>query len=156
MPATSTIPVRIASFAELGTAELYALLRLRTDVFVVEQECAYPELDGRDTEPGTLHAWAADPGDPGTPLACLRVLAEPDGSARIGRVATASSARGRGLARLLLAAALERLAGREVRLDAQAYATGLYRSFGFEPCGPEFTEDGIAHVPMRRRASAAE
>ncbi|MFW5420071.1 GNAT family N-acetyltransferase [Nocardiopsis sp. CNT-189] len=156
MPATSTIPVRIAPFAELGTAELYALLRLRTDVFVVEQECAYPELDGRDTEPGTLHAWAAGPGDPGTPLACLRVLAEPDGSARIGRVATAPSARGRGLARLLLAAALERLPGREVRLDAQSYAAGLYRSFGFEPCGPEFTEDGIAHVPMLRRASAAE
>ncbi|MBB5432669.1 GNAT family N-acetyltransferase [Nocardiopsis composta] len=156
MPATSTIPVRIASFAELGAAELYALLRLRTDVFVVEQECAYPELDGRDTEPGTLHAWIADPEDPRTPLACLRVLDEPDGSARIGRVATAPAARGRGLARLLLAAALERVGDREVRLDAQAYATGLYRSFGFAVCGPEFTEDGIAHVPMVRSSSAAE
>src|SRR5690606_32451433 len=50
--------LRVASFAELTARQLHDLLRLRVDVFVVEQECAYPELDGRDTEPGTQHLWA--------------------------------------------------------------------------------------------------
>ncbi|MFC7744283.1 GNAT family N-acetyltransferase [Nocardiopsis composta] len=86
----------------------------------------------------------------------------PSGARRTGRLRPdrpgGHRARGAraGLARLLLAAALERVGDREVRLDAQAYATGLYRSFGFAVCGPEFTEDGIAHVPMVRSSSAAE
>lgn len=142
-----TLASRAAAFGELDAATLYALLRLRVDVFVVEQRCAYPELDGRDTEPGTVHHWIAD-GD--EVAACLRVLEEPDGAARIGRVAVARHARGAGLAGRLLAAALAELEGRRCMLDAQRHLTGLYERFGFSPCGPEFVEDGIPHVPMRR------
>ncbi len=142
-----TLVTRAATFGELDTATLYALLRFRVDVFVVEQRCAYPELDGRDTEPGTIHRWIAD----GEAIAAyLRVLEEPDGAARIGRVAVAKHARGAGLADRLLATALEALEGRRCVLDAQRHLTGLYQRFGFRPIGPEFVEDGIPHVPMRR------
>lgn len=75
-----------APFADLDVSTLYALLRLRSDVFVVEQQCVYPDLDGRDTEPDTVHVWLTDPS--GAVTACLRVLTEPDGTARIGRVVT--------------------------------------------------------------------
>ncbi|QVQ54736.1 GNAT family N-acetyltransferase [Spiractinospora alimapuensis] len=139
---------RTARFADLDAPTLYALLRLRVDVFVVEQECAYPELDGRDTDPTTRHVWLGDAD--GAPLAYLRVLREPEG-ARIGRVVTAPAARGRGLAARLLVAALDELPGEVVRLAAQTHATGLYEWHGFTPDGPEFLEDGIAHLPMIRR-----
>lgn len=148
MPATMHPPVRVARFAELDAATLYALLRLRVDVFVVEQACPYPELDGRDTEPGTLHLWVE--GDGGAPSAYLRVLAEPAGGPRIGRVVTAPDARGRGLAELLVRRALELCAKAPVVLDAQAYLEGWYGRLGFERSGPDTVEDGIPHVPMRR------
>ena len=134
-------------FADLTTGELYDLLRLRCDVFVVEQSCAYPELDGRDTETGTVHHWVV--GDDGRLQACLRTLAEPDGSVRIGRVATAPEARGRGIATDLMTSVLATIDGAVV-LDAQTYLVGWYASLGFRVDGPEFVEDGIPHVPMRR------
>lgn len=139
--------VIVKSFDQLTTAELYALLRLRTDVFVVEQACPYPELDGRDTEPTAGHAWV--PGPDGTPLACLRILREPD-AVRIGRVATAREARGRGLARALFQAALDRCPGVRVDIEAQTYLVDWYAGFGFEAVGEEFLDDGIPHVEMRR------
>ncbi|MFL6052952.1 MAG: GNAT family N-acetyltransferase [Actinoallomurus sp.] len=138
----------VASFAELDARTLYALLRLRVDVFVVEQQCPYPELDGRDTEPGTRHVWLA--GDSGAPEAYLRVLDDPDG-ARIGRVATAPHARGSGLAGRLMEAALEVVGDRTVRLEAQTYVADFYTRYGFVVDGPEYVEDGVAHVPMIRR-----
>jgi ElaA protein len=140
----------LAPFAELDATTLYALLKLRCDVFVVEQECAYPELDGRDTEPGTVHAWLT--GDGAEPVAYLRILADPDGVARIGRVCVAAGARGTGAAGRLLAAALDRIGGRPCVLDAQSYLVGFYARYGFTPTGPEFLEDGIPHVPMARPA----
>jgi ElaA protein len=131
---------------------LYRLLKLRCDVFVVEQQCAFPELDGRDTEPGTAHLWLD--GEHGEVAAYLRVLTEPDGAARISRVVTAKSARGQGLAAHLLQAALDHIGpGRVTVLDAQAYAIRFYERFGFAPSGPPFHEDGIEHLPMRRPAS---
>lgn len=164
--------VRDAAFAELAAATLYALLKLRVDVFVVEQRCPYPELDGRDTEPATRHLWLERDG---APVAYLRMLAEPgtagervaasgrsasgtrgqaaraDGTAvRIGRVAVAAGARRAGLAGRLLAAALARVGGRECVLDAQSYLVDFYARYGFTPCGPEYLDDGIPHRPMRR------
>jgi ElaA protein len=136
-----------AGFDELTTGTLYALLRLRVDVFVVEQHCPYPELDGRDTEPGTRHLWTARDG---VPVGYLRILVEPDGGARIGRVCVATSERGTGLARRLMVAALGRLGDHPVTLHAQAHLTGFYASLGFAPSGPEYVEDGIPHVPMTR------
>jgi ElaA protein len=137
-------------FTELDARTLYALLRLRSDVFVVEQACPYPELDGRDVEPETHHLWLGPSDDPADPQSYLRILREPDGSARVGRVCTAAKARGTGLSRKLMAAALERVGAAPCVLDAQSYLVGFYESFGFAPSGPEYVEDGIGHVPMRR------
>jgi ElaA protein len=144
-----TIILRAATFAELDTATLYALLRLRVDVFVVEQRCPYPELDGRDLEPATRHLWLERDH---APVGYLRMLAEPDGTVRIGRVVVARSARRAGLAGRLLAAALAEAGGRTCVLDAQSRLVGFYRGLGFTPTGPEFLDDGIPHVPMRRPA----
>jgi ElaA protein len=140
------------AFPELDPATLYAILRLRVDVFVVEQACPYPELDGRDLEPATRHLWLGPADDPADPRSYLRVLTEPDGTARIGRVCTTPAARGLGLSRRLVAAALQRSGERPCVLDAQSYLVDFYRSLGFASAGPEFVEDGIPHVPMRRDA----
>ena len=150
-----TAPVVISKpFDQLTTSELYDLLRLRSDVFVVEQACAYPDLDGRDTEPGTVHHWIAGDGIGGGDgelpvLAYLRALAEPDGSTRVGRVVTAPAARGRGLAAVLVGHVTATAAG-PIVLDAQSYLVKWYERFGYRVAGPEFVEDGIPHVPMRR------
>ncbi len=138
--------LRRARFADLTAAEVYGLCRLRVDVFVVEQECPYPELDGRDTEPGTEHLWfEAD----GVPVATLRVL--DDGTARaIGRVATAAGWRGSGLAARLVEEALSSYGDGPLHLGAQAPLEGWYERFGFRRSGPGYVEDGIPHVPMAR------
>ena len=132
-------------FADLTPAELYGLLKLRVDVFVVEQTCPYPELDGRDAEPGTLHVWAVEDGEV---LSCIRVLVNGEDRA-IGRVATAAGARGQGLSAQLVARGLELCAGRTVDIGAQAYLEHWYGRFGFQRSGPDYVEDGIPHLPMR-------
>jgi ElaA protein len=132
----------------LVPAQLYDILRLRLDVFVVEQECPYPEIDGRDLLPDTRHLWVADADGIGS---YLRVLQEPAGVRRIGRVCSARDARGRGLAARLMTAALADTGDVDCVLDAQTYAQGFYAKFGFEPEGEEFDEDGIPHITMWRR-----
>ena len=149
MPGTtvaSVSDIRDQSFDKFDALALYALLRLRVDVFVVEQECPYPELDGRDLEPTTRHIWI-DEG--GMPVACLRLLAEPDGSHRISRVATAADQRHQGLAGLLVDHVMATTPGRLV-LNAQTYLEPWYVEHGFARTGDEFTDDGIPHVPMER------
>lgn len=141
--------LHVARFAELDAATLYALLRLRVDVFVVEQACAYPELDGRDTEPGTRHLWLTAAG---VTTGYLRLLDDPDGVVRIGRVVVAPSARGAGVAGRLMASALAEAGERPAVLDAQAHLVRLYERHGFAVTGPEYLEDGIPHVPMARPA----
>jgi ElaA protein len=142
----STPRLRRAPFAELTPFEVYALCRLRVDVFVVEQECPYPELDGRDVEPSTVHLWFEDDG---AVLATIRVL--DDGPTRaIGRVATAAGARSQGLAARLMEEGIALCAGFPITLGAQAYLEGWYERFGFRRSGPGYVEDGIPHVPMRR------
>ncbi|GAA3578053.1 GNAT family N-acetyltransferase [Amycolatopsis ultiminotia] len=138
-----------AAGPELTAAQLYAILRLRSEVFVVEQDCVYADIDGRDLPADTRHLWLT--GEDGELLAYLRVLTDPGGLRRIGRVVTARAARGRGLAARLMAAALADATG-EFVLDAQTYAQGLYARFGFVPEGEEFLEDGIPHRTMRRPA----
>lgn len=141
--------VRTASFDDLDPRTAYDVWRLRQQVFVVEQDCPYPDLDGRDLEPATRHVVLLD--DDGTVLGTLRVLDDGEWS-RIGRVVVAPSARGRGLAALMMDEAMALCGDREVRLDAQAGLTAFYAGYGFEVSGPEFDEDGIMHVPMARRA----
>ena len=140
------LPLRRARFAELTPFEVYDLCRLRVDVFVVEQECPYHELDGRDTEPTTEHLWyEAD----GTVVATIRLL--DDGASRaIGRVATATAARGLGLAARLIEEGIALCGDVPVTLGAQAHLESWYERFGFRRSGPGYVEDGIPHVPMRR------
>jgi ElaA protein len=133
-----------AAFADVPASVLYALLKLRVDVFVVEQACAYPDLDGRDLEPATRHLWVADGEEP---VAYARVLADAD-AARIGRVVTRASHRGRGLAERLVRHAVASIAG-PIVLDAQSYLVDWYTALGFVRDGEEYLDDGIAHVPMR-------
>lgn len=140
--------VNVAAFDELTTATLYSLLRLRVDVFVVEQQCPYPELDGWDDEPGTQHLWIAD--IDGDPLAYLRILRDDDGTAHIGRVAVARPHRGTGLAAQLMDAALAHIGDAPCELEAQVQVAEFYTRWGFSVTGPEFVLDGIPHVPMHR------
>ena len=138
--------VHAAGLDQLDARTLYGLLRLRVDVFVVEQSCPYPELDGRDGEPGARHWWV-DEGE--GPVCYLRVLVEPDGSGRIGRVATRPEARGRGLAAQLVREALAADGcPRPVHAAAQAHLEDWYARLGFGVVGPGYDEDGIPHVPM--------
>lgn len=144
-----SVELRRAWAADLDAATLYRLLCLRVEVFVVEQECAYPELDGRDLLATTRHLWLDD----GSVLATLRLLDESaDGvtSYRIGRVCVAQSARKHGYTTRLMQAALAETGSATVRLDAQSHLVGMYAKFGFAVDGPEYDDDGIMHVPMRR------
>jgi ElaA protein len=143
--------VQRAEGPDLTAPALHGLLRLRVEVFVVEQRCAYAELDGRDLDPGTTHLWT---GAAEAPTAYLRLLTERDGTRRIGRVCTAAAARGRGLARTLVAAALAEVGDAPCVLDAQAHLTRLYGGFGFVASGAGYDWDGVPHVPMRRAAAA--
>jgi ElaA protein len=141
-------------WGELTTAELYSLLKLRTDVFFVEQRIDEEELDNRDLEPGTRHYWIAD--EVGT-AAYLRVLldAEPqhrDAHRVIGRVVVRADRRGEGLAQQLMARVIEDFGSEPMLLHAQEYIAPLYAKFGFEEFGAVYQEAGIPHISMYRPA----
>lgn len=140
--------VQRAYTADLDAEDFYRLLRLRVDVFVVEQQCPYAELDGRDLDSSTRHFWI-DSAD-GYVLGYLRLLEDADGGFRIGRVATAKNARGMGLGAKLMRAALAEVRSSPAVLSAQTRVLEFYRPFGFEPSGEEYLEDGIAHIDMLR------
>ena len=139
--------VQAAAFADLDPATAYRLWALRQAVFVVEQDCPYQDMDGRDMEPATVHLWVCDEED--APIGTVRLLDDGD-HARIGRVVVDRAHRGRGVAAALMEAALEQVGERACVLDAQAHLEHWYGRFGFAADGPEFLEDGIPHVPMRR------
>jgi ElaA protein len=152
--------------ADLDPETLYSLLKLRVEVFVVEQACPYPELDGRDLEPRARHYWlmggsgVATVGTAGgglgqgaghqRVLGCLRLLKEPDGGYRIGRLCVERESRGKGLARRLMDAVLAEVGDGHCLLDAQTPYVAFYAAHGFVPIGEAYDWDGIEHVPMRR------
>jgi ElaA protein len=140
------VTVAAVSFGDLDATTAYAVWRLRQDVFVVEQESPYPDLDGRDVEPGTVHVVLREGHDV---VGYARVVDEVS-EWRIGRVVLAPDGRGRGLADLLMTTSLESCPGRDVVLDAQSPLADWYARLGFTVDGDEFVEDGIPHVPMRR------
>ncbi|MEM7094717.1 MAG: GNAT family N-acetyltransferase [Actinomycetota bacterium] len=135
---------------ELTATELHDLLRLRVDVFVVEQECAYPEVDGRDLLDTTHHAWVT--ASKGAIAASLRLLLDHD-PPQIGRVVTAPEHRGKRLAERLLHEAHAQAGETGTFLEAQTYLVGWYERQGWQISGEEFVEDGIPHTPMRRPGS---
>ena len=147
---------RCQPLAALPAVMLYRALALRSSVFVVEQACIYQDADGSDLE--ALLVIGSLPGDgvgDGEVVATARVL--PPGSryaeASIGRVCTSARHRGQGLGRMLMAVAIDATRAHHprqaVRISAQAYLEGFYRSFGFEPVLPQYLEDGIPHLEMR-------
>jgi ElaA protein len=142
-------PVEVTSrtFTDLTPLELHDILRLRGDVFVVEQACVYADIDGRDTEPTTVHHWIERDG---SIAVYARTLDDCGSATRIGRVVTAPRFRGSGLAARLVAHLTDAIDGR-IALDAQSYLVGWYERLGFVVSGPEFVEDGIPHVPMSLR-----
>ena len=146
--ATATTEVHRATFDELSPRQLYALLRLRSDVFVVEQECTFLELDDRDHEPDAEHLWTAD--DAGV-TATLRLLRDEGDVWSIGRIVTRPDVRSHGVAAELVRTGLDRLrelGATSVHLGAQAQLRDWYARFGFATCGPRYLDDGILHLPM--------
>lgn len=137
--------LKSARFGELDTTTLYKILQLRSNVFVVEQNCIYPDADGRDLEQDAMHVWVEEDG---AVVSVLRVLRESDGSSRIGRVCTSEQGRGKGYAAQLIRHVLDSTSG-EISAHCQAYLKAWYESLGFESVGEEFMEDEIPHIPMR-------
>jgi ElaA protein len=140
------------SWGELTPSELYSFLKLRTDVFYVEQHVDDEELDNRDQEPTTEHLWIAD--DAGA-AAYLRVLvdAEPshlDARHLFGRVVVRADRRGEGLAQVLVAQVMDQYGHESMVLHAQEYIAPLYARFGFEAFGDAYLEAGIPHISMYR------
>jgi len=139
---------RMKHFSELTPKELYDIMRLRVDVFVVEQCCPYHELDGLDV--GAYHLWLED--EDGI-AAYLRILpagvrfAEP----AIGRIISARRGRGIGseLVRAGISAVRELYGTGKITIEAQLQAKGFYEKNGFHQISDEFDEDGIPHILMQ-------
>ncbi|SDZ46751.1 GNAT family N-acetyltransferase [Pseudomonas sp. NFIX28] len=138
---------------DLGKEQLYAIFQLRTEVFVVEQKCAYQEVDGQDLEGDTCHlmAWEND-----RLVAYLRLLdpISQGGDVVIGRVVIAPQARGKGLGHELMEQGLKQAQKywpqTPIYLSAQAHLQGYYGRYGFTVVGEEYLEDDIPHIGMRR------
>lgn len=138
-------------FNELSLVQLYALLALRQEVFVVEQDCPYLDADGKDQQ--AYHLMGFD--DSGRLVAYARLLPRgisyPEYSS-IGRVITAEKIRGKGMGKRLMEESIHRCLqlyeGDRIKISAQIYALPFYQSLGFEPVGEEYLEDDIPHIGM--------
>lgn len=132
-------------FNELTTRELYELLKVRSEIFVVEQNCIYQDLDDIDYE--SLHVFYEEDGKV---LACLRIFSIGEDTIKIGRVLSAKH--GIGLGGKVLKAGLEKAIStynpKKIVISAQCYATGYYEREGFTIRSEEYLEDGIPHVRM--------
>lgn len=135
--------------SRLSARQLYALLRLRCEVFIVEQNCVYQDIDGRDLDAETLHVlgWGGD-----ELVSCARIMPQSQ-RVVIGRVIVAVTQRGAGVGQQLMARALAecgaRWPGRPVYLSAQAHLQNFYQRLGFQPVTEVYDEDGIAHLGMQ-------
>ncbi len=137
------------SFSELSVSELYDILRLRSEIFVVEQNCVYLDTDNLDQSSYHLCGWLNN-----TLVAYARIL--PPGIAyeqpSIGRVSTGSSYRKHGAGRALMIKAIEiaskQFNGHDIKIGAQLYLDKFYSSLGFKQSGPTYIEDGIPHIHM--------
>ena len=145
-------PVIIKSFEELNKAELYQIIQLRIAVFIVEQDCPYPDLDDMDQD--AQHLWIEDAGE----IVCyLRV--NPAGSRfsepSLGRIVTKKSHRNRGYAEKLIKKAIDLVYEKEsraIRISAQCYLEKYYEKFGFLKASEEYLEDNIPHIEMLKDA----
>ena len=137
---------KLKEFKELTTEELYEILKLRAEVFVVEQNCPYQDLDDKDQS--SYHLFLEDNGQI---IAVLRILPENIAykEMAIGRLIVKKSYRGKGISRKMMLRAMEFITedlGKEkIRLSGQAYLTDFYQSLGFEKVSEMYFEDGIEH-----------
>ncbi len=148
------------TFEDFSTEELYAILALRQQVFIVEQKCAYLDCDQRDQGSFHLVGWQKTEGL-SRPLAYLRVIVpkEEGEMAVIGRLLTHQEIRGKGVGETLLELGLQKIRtsypGSSIRISAQHYLLSFYERFGFSPVSDLYKEDGIDHIsmvcPSRRR-----
>lgn len=142
------------AFNQLTTQELYQLLKLRVNVFVVEQNCPYPEIDGKDCLDGVYQLMGYQDNQL---VACARLLAEGISfeNVSIGRVATSLEARGNGLGHQLIQTSLKHcqaLWGEvDITIGAQAHLERYYAKHGFKKASEEYLEDGIPHIDMIRK-----
>lgn len=140
----------VKRFEELSVAEFHDLLRLRTDVFVVEQQCAYAEVDGLDTSAIHLLGYHQ-----GSLIAYARILPPGrDGIPHIGRVVVRKEDRGKGIASALMHRALAEVesafGASRCALASQSHLEAFYSLFGFVRVGADYVWDGIPHVDMLR------
>ncbi len=140
--------IKTKRFEELTTSELYEILRCRSQVFVVEQNCVYQDLDNEDNN--ATHVYMENSGKI---LAYLRVI-DPGikyPAASIGRVLTMKEVRGKGLAKPLMKEAIKiaKKIAPAIEIEAQAYLREFYKSLGFVEISGEFLLDGIPHISMR-------
>lgn len=138
----------VKKFTELSPEELYGILRSRSEVFVVEQDCVYQDLDGRDER--SLHVFIKEGNDI---IAYLRVI-RPDEQrkeASIGRVLTKKEARGKGIARILMLKGIEiaKSMAPTIEIEAQSYLKNFYESLGFRVCSEEFIYELRRHIRMK-------
>ncbi|MEI7486914.1 MAG: GNAT family N-acetyltransferase [Chryseobacterium sp.] len=149
----SNIIWKIKTFQEFTVPELYNLLKARSEVFVVEQNCVYLDADGYDQQ--AIHVWAED--EEGEILAYCRVFDKgiKYEEASLGRVITTQKGRGRSLGKQLIKYAVETIENRyhtsEIRISAQDYLLKFYGDFGFEDTGKKYLEDDIPHTEMIRK-----
>ena len=141
---------------EFSPRELYTMLKMRTDVFVVEQKCPYPELDGAD--PDTLHLRLLSGG---ALLASARIgkPLETSDPAIIGRVVVSPDHRGKHLGNAVMKEAIatceQLFSSHPIALSAQSHLQHFYETFGFVAVSEEYFEDDIPHIDMERRLTAA-
>jgi ElaA protein len=146
-----TINWILKTFEDLSPFELYEILRLRSEVFVVEQTCVFQDMDNKDQRSHHLMGMSD-----GRLVAYTRLV--PPGIAyefaSIGRVVTSPAARGGGIGKLLMTKSIEELEllyGKvTIRIGAQVYLREFYNSFGFEQSSNIYDEDGIDHIQMDR------
>ena len=140
--------LHIKTFNELTVDELYALLRVRSEVFVVEQNCVYQDMDGDDRD--AIHMWLTV-GDKIVALARVCPAGVHLPTISIGRVITTERGKGYGK-QIMLAAidvAVEHFGATSIDIEAQEYAKGFYESVGFKQTSDTFMLDGIPHIKMR-------
>jgi len=155
MTSPSTIDWQFSRFADLTPFDLYDVLAARQNVFILEQTCLYPDIDGYDLEAHHLLGWLDVDGKRQL-AAYLRVLAPGAkyDEMSIGRVITTPAARGSGAGRALLDQGIAHAEalhpGHRIRIGAQQYLERFYASFGFETVSAPYDEDGIMHIDMLR------
>lgn len=148
-----TLRWQLSSFNDLTAAQLYTLLQARTAVFVVEQQCVFQDMDGKDPDCLHLLGW----NDEQQLTAYLRIVPPQIifAEASLGRVLTTSAGRRGGYGKLLLAEGIRQASrlypGSDLRISAQQYLERFYQSFGFQTVSDQYLEDDIPHVEMLRK-----